>query len=53
MRSAGVNPERAPEEALEDFIESRKPSPEKRRRSRSGRLRTADYHAWLLERDES
>ena len=51
MRAAGVTPERAPEAALEDFIESRKPPPEKRRRTRRGRLRSADYHAWLLEKE--
>ena len=51
MRSAGVNPERAPEAALEDFIESRKPPPQKRRRIRGGGLRGADYYAWLRERD--
>jgi hypothetical protein len=51
MRAAGVNPDRAPEEALEDFIASRAPPPEKRRRTRKGRLRSNDYHAWLLERE--
>ncbi len=49
IRSAGVNPDRAPEAALEDFIESRKPPPEKRRRSRGGRFRSDEYHAWLRE----
>ena len=53
MLSAGVTPERAPEAALEDFIVSRKPPPEKRRRTRRGWLRSAEYHAWLLEKDES
>jgi hypothetical protein len=53
MRGAGVTPERAPEAALEDFIDSRKPPPEKRRRTRKGRLRSAEYHAWLLGRDDT
>ena len=52
MRAAGVNPERAPEAAMEEFLESRKPPPEKRRRTRKGRIRSDDYHAWMLERDE-
>ena len=51
LRGAGVNTGRAPEEALEDFIESRKPPPEKRRRSRTGRARGDAYHAWLLEKE--
>jgi len=50
MRAAGVNPERAPEVALADFIESRKPPPEKRRRSRSSRFRSDEYHAWMREK---
>ena len=52
MRGAGVKPERAPEAALEDFIASRAPPPEKRRRRRGSRIRSNDYHAWLLEKDE-
>ena len=52
MRGAGVQPERAPEAALEDFIASRAPPPEKRRRTRRGRMRSNDYHAWLLGKDE-
>ena len=51
MRGAGVQPERAPEAALEDFIASRAPPPEKRRRTRRGRIRGDDYHAWLRERE--
>ncbi|HYI87882.1 MAG TPA: hypothetical protein VEX61_12375 [Burkholderiales bacterium] len=51
MRSAGVRPERAPEDALEDFIASRAPPPEKRRRTRKGRIRSDDYHAWLQRRE--
>jgi hypothetical protein len=48
LRSAGVHVERAPEEALEDFIRSRAPPPEKRRRGR--RLTRNSYHVWLLEK---
>jgi hypothetical protein len=52
MRSAGVNSERAPEAALEDFIESRKPPPDKRRRGRGRNFRgSSEYHAWLLEKE--
>jgi hypothetical protein len=51
MRSAGVTPDRAPEEALEDFIASRAPPPEKRRRRRGRRDSGNAYHAWMLERD--
>jgi hypothetical protein len=52
MRSAGVSPERAPEEALEDFIDSRKPPPERKPRPRNNRrLHGAAYHAWLLEKE--
>ena len=44
LRSAGVRVERAPEEALEDFIASRAPAP--KRMSRRER-----EHRWMLERD--
>jgi hypothetical protein len=51
LRSAGVETYRAPEEALQDFIDSRAPPPEKRRR-RGRRFRgSSDYHAWLLEKE--
>ena len=52
MRAAGVEPERAPEAALEDFIKSRarreQPLPPRRR---GRRFRGDDHHAWLLERE--
>jgi len=50
LRAAGVDTLRAPEEALEDFIASRAPPPEKSRR-RGRRFTRDDYHAWLLERE--
>lgn len=50
LRSAGVNVERAPEQALDDFIASRAPPPETPRR-RGRRFTRDSYHAWLLERD--
>jgi len=51
MRKAGVRPEYAPEEALEDFIESRKPKPPKRKRGRGRRFRgSGGYYEWMLER---
>ena len=52
LRSGGVNPERAPEEALQDFIDSRAPPPEKRRRRRGRRDSGNAHHARMLERDE-
>jgi len=54
MRDGGVNPERAPEDALTDFIESRAPPPPKRpprRRSHGGRSGRNAHHAWMLERE--
>jgi hypothetical protein len=49
LRAAGVRAERAPGEALEDFIRSRAPPPaEKRRRGR--RFTRAEYHAWMLQK---
>jgi hypothetical protein len=49
LRAAGVNPERAPEEALEDFIASRAPPPARTPRRRGRRFTRNDYHAWLLQ----
>ena len=54
MRDGGVNPERAPEDALTDFIESRAPPPPKRpprRRSHGGRSGRNAHHAWMLEKE--
>jgi hypothetical protein len=50
LRAGGVSIEHAPEEALEDFIASRAPPPERHRpRQRSHRSRRNRAHAWLLE----
>jgi hypothetical protein len=51
LRTAGVAIERAPEEALEDFIASRAPPPEKPRRQRGRRFTRDEYHAWLLKKE--
>jgi hypothetical protein len=51
LRAAGVAIGRAPEEALEDFVASRAPPPEKPRRQRGRRSTRDSYHAWLLERE--
>jgi hypothetical protein len=48
LRAAGVNPERAPEDALMDVIASRAPPPPRTRR-RGRRFTRDDYHAWLLQ----
>jgi hypothetical protein len=50
LRAGGVRVERAPEEALEDFIASRAPPPEPHR-PRRHRSRRDRAHAWLLEPD--
>ena len=49
MRTAGVKPELAPEEALEDFIESRKPPPPKRKRRRGRQSRLDREYDWLRQ----
>ena len=53
LRAAGVATERAPEEALEDFIASRAPPREDlpRPRRRGKRFRSDSHHAWMLEKD--
>jgi len=53
LRSAGVDVMRAPEEALEDFIATRAPLPQKHKPARSYRARLAERHQWLLGRDET
>ena len=51
LRAGGVSIERAPEAALEDFIASRAPPPERQRpRRRSRRSDRNRAHAWLLEK---
>jgi hypothetical protein len=50
LRAGGVKIERAPEAALEDFIASRAPPPERQRPRRRGhRSNRTREHAWLLE----
>jgi len=50
LRAAGIDTERAPEDALMDFIASRAPPPPKRRRQRGRRFTRADYHAWMMQK---
>ena len=50
LRSAGVDTQRAPEDALMDFIDSRAPPPEKPRRQRGRRTTRSDYHRWMMRR---
>ncbi|MGE0036828.1 MAG: hypothetical protein AB7S93_14415 [Xanthobacteraceae bacterium] len=49
LRAAGIDTQRAPEEAVMDFIESRAPPPPKRRQ-RGRRFTRAEYHAWMMEK---
>ncbi len=51
LRAAGVDTQRAPEDALMDFIASRAPPPPKRRRQRGRRFTRADYHAWMMQKE--
>jgi hypothetical protein len=46
LRAGGVDTMRAPEDALEDFIDSRAPKPEKPSRSKRRR-----YYDWLREKE--
>lgn len=50
LRAAGIDTERAPEDALMDFIASRAPPPPKRRRQRGRRFTRAEYHAWMMQK---
>ncbi len=51
LRAAGVDTQRAPEDALMDFIDSRLPPPPKPRLQRGRRRFTsAEYHAWMMEK---
>ena len=50
LRAAGVDTQRAPEDALMDFIDSRAPPPPKRRRGR--RFLQPDYLAWMMQREK-
>jgi hypothetical protein len=49
LRAAGVDTQRAPEDAVMDFIVSRAPPPPKRRQ-RGRRFTRAEYHAWMMEK---
>jgi hypothetical protein len=51
LRAAGVDTYRVADAALEDFVESHAPPPERPRQKRGRRFTRADYHAWLRERD--
>ncbi|MET0671245.1 MAG: hypothetical protein ABWY66_14720 [Xanthobacteraceae bacterium] len=50
LRAASIDTQRAPEDALMDFIDSRAPPPEKPRRQRGRRFTRADYHAWMMQK---
>jgi hypothetical protein len=50
LRAAAIDTQRAPEDALMDFIASRSPPPPKRRRQRGRRFTRADYHAWMMQK---
>ncbi|MDQ2084152.1 hypothetical protein RA307_28525 [Xanthobacteraceae bacterium Astr-EGSB] len=50
LRAAGVDTMRAPGDALEDFVRSRAPRPERAARSRR-RFTGLEYHRWLLQRE--
>jgi hypothetical protein len=49
LRAAGVDTQRAPEDAVMDFIVSRAPPPPKRRQ-RGRRFTRAEYHARMMEK---
>jgi hypothetical protein len=52
--AAGVDLNRAPREAIDDFLEHREPPKEKPPRHGRGRRSRLDReHAWLLERERS
>ena len=48
---ADVDLQRAPREAVDDFLANRAPPAEKPRRERGRRLRRSDYHAWMMEKE--
>lgn len=50
LRAACIDTQRAPEEAVTDFIDSRAPPPEKPRRQRVRRIRSSDHHAWMMQK---
>jgi hypothetical protein len=52
LRAAGGDTQRAPEDALMDFIDSRAPPPPKPRRQRGSRFIRSDYHAWMMQREK-
>ena len=51
LRAAGVNTHRVSDAALEDFVESHAPPPERPRRQRGRRIMRDDYHAWMLRKE--
>jgi hypothetical protein len=51
LRAAGVDTHRVPDAALEDFVESHAPPPERHRRQRGRRFTRDDYHAWMSEKE--
>ena len=51
LRAAGVDTYRVPDAALDDFVASHAPPPERHRPARGRRFTRADYHAWLLTKE--
>ena len=51
LRAAGVDTQRAPEDALMDFIDSRAPPPPKPRLQRGRRFTREDYHRWMMQKE--
>ena len=51
LRAAGVDTSRVSDAALQDFVESHAPPPERHRPRRGRRFTRADYHAWLSEKE--
>jgi hypothetical protein len=53
LRAAGVDTSRVPDDALSDFVESHAPPPERHRPRRGRRFTRADYHAWLMTKEQA
>jgi hypothetical protein len=51
LRAAGVDTHRVSDAALEDFVESRAPPPERHRARRGRRFTRGEYHAWMLRKE--